>query len=132
MSVHKYPTWIRNYEDIQLFMGGRYLELVKQNLSWMSNKKYPLISSAYKTYSGILRKLDVNKVSASSYIGSEYNQYADNYETLVRFTFNQAESKEALQQIIDEGLLIGNAYAEVTWKEEETKVLVKATKTTDG
>lgn len=132
MSDHKYPTWVRSYEDFQLFMGRRYIELVQANLSWMSNKKYPLIASAQKTFSGILRKLDINKVHAASYLGAEYSEYSDNYETFVRYVFNRPETKASMFEIFDEGLLLGNAYAEVSWKEETKKVLIKASKNENG
>lgn len=132
MATNKYPVWVQDYENLQLFMGRRYIELVKANLAWMSNKKYPLISSAYKTFSGLLRKLDVNKVRAASYVGEKYTKYAENYETFVRYVFNRPETKEALFQVVDEGLLTGNAYAEVTWKEEEKKILTKIKQEADG
>lgn len=128
MEAREYKSAVQSYEDIQLYMGRRLLENTKNGFWWSSNEKYPLIANAWKTYSGMMNRLNLNKVIVSTYAPTVNDKVKDSikiYKNLVKYFLNKAESKIASMQIIDEALAIGTAYGRVTWHKESTKVVKK-------
>lgn len=128
MELREYRSAIQSYEDIQLYMGRRLLENTRSGFGWSSNEKYPLIANAWKTYSGMMNRLDLNKVIVSTYAPTVDDKTKDGikvYKNLIKYFLNKPENKVAAMQIIDEALAVWTAYGRITWHKESHKVVKK-------
>jgi hypothetical protein len=87
-----------------------------------------LIANAWRTYSGMMSRLDLNKVIVSTYMPNADEDTKTGipvYKNLVKYFLNKPETKASMTEIIDEALAVGTAYGRVSWK-KKTKKIVKS------
>lgn len=128
METREYRSAVQAYEDIQLYMWRRLLENTKSWFGWSSNEKYPLIANAWKTYSGMMSRLNPNKVIVSTYmptVSDDIKNWIPKYKSLVKYFLNKPETKSDLTQIVDEALAVWTAYGRVSWEKKKTKIVKK-------
>lgn len=128
MEEKEYKSAITAYEDIQLYMWRRLLENTKNWFWRSSNEKYPLIANAWKTYSWMMSRLNLNKVIVSTYLptGNEkLKSWIPVYKNACKYFLNKQETKSAVTEIIDEALAVGTSYWKVTWVTKKRKVVKK-------
>jgi len=131
MEEREYKSAVQAYEDIQLYMWRRLLENTRNGFWWSSNEKYPLIANAWKTYSGMMSRLNLNKVLVSTYMPTadeKVKEWIPVYKNLVKYFLNKPETKSAITQIIDEALAVWTSYGRISWKKQIKKVVKKVTK----
>jgi len=131
MEEREYKSAVQAYEDIQLYMWRRLLENTRNGFWWSSNEKYPLIANAWKTYSGMMSRLNLNKVLVSTYMPTadeKVKEWIPVYKNLVKYFLNKPETKSAITQIIDEALDVWTSYGRISWKKQIKKVVKKVTK----
>ncbi len=126
MEEREYKSAVQAYEDIQLYMWRRLLENTKNWFWWSSNEKYPLIANAWKTYSWMMSRLNLNKVIISTYMPSVNDDIKKGipvYKNFVKFALNKPETKSAITEIMDEALAVWTAYWRISWKKQKRKIV---------
>ncbi len=133
MQDKEYRSAVQSYEDIQLYMWKRYLDNLKWWFWWSSNEKYPLIANAWRTFSWIMSKLDINKVAISTYLPNNKSASTNinHYKSLVKYFWSKHETKQSISQAIDEALAVWTGYIKVAWKKIKKRV-VKKVSTVNG
>lgn len=135
METYKYNDAVMAYEDIQLYMWRRMLELTKLWMWWASNEKYPLISWAYRTYTGMINKLKLDNVIVDTYLPSPSEEVLagiENYKYLTTYFLQNKDNRKAWVAIKNEAIAIWSAFGKVSWKTNKSRVVKSSTKWKDG
>lgn len=131
MHENYFLSAVEWYEDLHLYSGRRMIELTKQGQWRMCADKYPLIRSAYRTFSGMMSRLSLDKIEVESYDDNEdLNEYVEKYKTLQQYLLSRKETQRAWSDAINEALLVWAWYAKIETK-EQTRRVTKWKKTQD-
>lgn len=107
-----HPEWIQGYYDKNLYMGERYMKLLKTNMYRRSNDCFPLTASSHEVYVSNAFNQEDNIIVSP--VEEMDNDKAKIWEMVNKWIFSMAEIKETLQMMVDESTLIWNSFCRLS------------------